>query len=86
MKYPKAGVPVEKMRFWNHLDEYFQNLKTREEEADPWALLFLKDKKLIETQSMSQRNNVEVPECIENALRKDTEPIPEVRHHAQEIQ
>ena len=35
MKYPKAGVPVEKMRYWNHLDEYFQNSKTTEEEADP---------------------------------------------------
>lgn len=59
---------MEKMRFWNHLGEYFADIKTREEEADPWPLLSLKDKKS-ETQFVSQTDSVHVavPECIEHA-------------------
>ena len=82
LKYPHAGVPVEKMGFWNHLDEYFQSLKTREEEADPWALLSFKYKKLTQTQCTSHTDIVTIPEYIGNAIRKDTEPIPEVKCHA----
>ena len=79
LKYPQAGVPMEKMGFWNHIDEYFLNLAAKEEEAESWTLQSLKHKKN-QVQPTPHTGSVTVPKCIGNVLRKDTEPIPEVIH------
>ena len=77
-KYTMAGVPSEKMGFWNNLEGYFHNLKRTEIGAEPWALLSLKERKLSRLLPQPQSEPVLIPENIGNALNKERAPIPEV--------
>lgn len=74
-KYPQAGVPPEKMGFWNNLDQYFKGLQKTDNGAQPWALLSLKEKKISQP---IQSDNIAIPESIGNALNKETAPLPAV--------
>lgn len=65
---------MEKMEFWNHLEEYFHSLKRTEEGTESWDLHSLKAKKV----AQPQPEPVVIPDSIGNALNKETAPIPEV--------
>ena len=79
-KYENAGVPPEKMNFWNKVGEVFALLEVKasvRDEVHPLSALQSKQRFTKSGQTHGQVM-LAVPECVSTALDKDRAPLPEV--------
>lgn len=79
-KYVKAGVPQEKLQFWEQIGEHLQFIEAKASATPQWVLAKLKGKKssgsTMPENSASTGNDV--PNEIITACEKDVAPIPTV--------
>ena len=79
-KYERAGVPAEKMPFWNGLQQTLETISANAQQHKVWNLEEIK--KLVTHTTTMQNNNhispLSVPQVLVPLLEKDTAAIPEV--------
>ena len=79
-KYPKAGVPNDKMLFWQTIGDHLQMMeaKSREPPSSQWVLDTLQKRKL----SYNEPNSTSalLPEVLALVCGKQTAPLPEVNN------
>ena len=76
-KYVKAGVPQEKLQFWEEIGEHLKCIEAKASSPPQWPLYKLKVLK--STCVLSGSSSENVPRMIITACDKDMAPIPEVR-------
>ena len=79
VRYPNAGVPVEKMEFWRNLERSLHELHQvpDDDNGEGWLSLFrgLQAKKITPEEDLV---SPAIPQQITNACVKDRQPIPVV--------
>ena len=81
-KYPKAGIPREKMTFWQTIGEHLQGIeaKSREQHTGQWVLETLQRRKMDQHEQNSHSlTTTLLPEELTSVRAKETAPLPEVQ-------
>ena len=80
-KYPKAGIPREKMTFWQTIGEHLQGIEAKgcELPSGQWVLETLQRRKMDQHEQNSDSLATTVlPEELTSVRVKETAPLPEV--------
>ena len=78
-KYPKAGVPKEKMMFWQTIEEHLQKIEAKSQEpVGGWVLETLKRRKMNQLEQSPHPPATLIPEELISVRVKETAPLPEV--------
>ena len=79
-KFPKAGVPKEKMEFWQNIKKHLHGIECKSLPAEKWLLKVLQNAKMNQLkQHISTPSATPLPEELLSAHIKETAPLPEVR-------
>lgn len=79
-KFPKAGVPKDKMEFWQNIEKHLHGIEGKSLPAEEWLLEVLQKRKMNQLQQhISSPSASPLPEELLSAHVKETAPLPEVR-------
>ena len=79
-KFPKAGVPKDKMEFWQNIEKHLHGIECKSLPAEEWLLEVLQKRKMNQLQQhISSPSASPLPEELLSAHMKETAPLPEVR-------
>ena len=78
-KFHKAGVPREKMGFWETIGEHLKRIEAKSEETpDQWILNSLLRRTMSHCENSSGPTTTLLPEELSSICAKETAPLPEV--------
>ena len=79
-KYPKAGVPKEKMMFWQTIEKHLQKIEAKSQEpVGGWVLETLK-RRMNQLEQSPHHPTPLIPDELTSVRVKETAPLPEVKH------